>query len=691
MTAIEKNSDFFILKKGQIENPSITVIIPAYNSEEYIEECISSIRNQTIKQIEIIIVDDSSSDNTLAKALSLSADDNRISIIKTQKQSGSPGHGRNIGLFLAKAPYISFIDSDDWIDPDMLESLYKAASKDDSDICFLSGFTNHFDDKAQKRYYKQSYIGSNCELKGFHESFMLWDKLFKAEFLKSNNLTIETTAAAEEIPFIIKLYFYAKKSSVSKGNYGYHYRRLNPHSVTTNIRKNAYPSFEFKAWEPVDHWIKHENIPSEYIDIISLRKALSFNYALSIVHEDHKEKFSSEAAEYLKSIDFERISKIAKKLGYESPLESIKNICKKTPPPTKSKNIIFGPNWSTSNPYQKLLYNNLKDIHEIYATGFSPNQFSKEYLNSKKESCGILHLHWLHCFYDPLSTASVDNFIETLGHAKKLGYKIIWTAHNLLPHEASELTIDNHKRVRVAIIDQSDYILVHDDHAADNLKKTFEVPKEKLFITPHGLYDVEIKNESTEGKTGAKTRLGINKNNFTVLIIGRIRKYKGIERALRIFCHGQLGLIKNINLIIAGSPDDQDVDQEIRTFSSKFKNIKYIDRNVPDSELGELFMASDACLLPYEKSLTSGVAFLAISYKTPIISSYLPAFEQFIHDGFALGAKNDDELEQAIYYAAQSFSSGSIKRLFSSLHQSNLTNKYLWSNIVKLPPYTNLL
>lgn len=116
--------------------PLVSVIVPIYNVEKYLSKCIDSITNQTLTNIEIILVNDGSTDNSGIIADEYAKNDNRIKVI--HKENGGQGSARNIGIDLAIGEYIGFVDSDDWIDLDMYEKLYNKANKYNSDIAIGS-------------------------------------------------------------------------------------------------------------------------------------------------------------------------------------------------------------------------------------------------------------------------------------------------------------------------------------------------------------------------------------------------------------------------------------------------------------------------------------------------------------------------------------------------------------------------
>lgn len=684
--------DGFLVCKASIAQPKITVIVPCYNTGNYLFQCINSVLAQSINTIELILVDDSSTDDTLLNLLNYAYNDNRITVVTLSKQSGSPGKARNIGMTLARAPYIYFLDSDDWLEYNTLENLVTTAEANKSEICFLSGFMNHLGEKCNKRYYKKPISDPSSHLMGFHESFMLWDKLWATDFLRKNKLKVAHTSASEELLFILKAYYLAQSTSVSTGNYGYNYRRLNDASITKNIRSVSYPSFEFDAWKLVDDWLSKTKVSENYLTIVKLRKVLSFNYALSIVNEQHRDRFISEISQYMSGVVSAEVRKIAKELNYLEQVDKFSNVIpsslNEVNHATKSRtnNILFGPDWSNSNPYQALLYRALKETYGNYATGFSPSQLTKGYLDSKAGTSSIIHLHWLHPFYDASNIKTAHVFIETLMHAKQLNYKIVWTAHNLMPHDISLESEPVHLLVRQAVLDLCDSIIAHDHRTLLALAEKFNVDNQKCHVAPHGLYKKTLPDKPAV-KSAVRQHLGIGRERFTLLLAGRIRGYKGIERAINIFLNGKKYLRESCTLIIAGHPDDKAIDERIQVAAKLSNEIKYVRGNISDEELEALFIASDICLLPYEKSATSGLAFLSISYKTPLITSKLPAFESFVNEGMALWGADEQELENAIEYAKNAHQHNSLNLIFSALNDDNLEH-LKWTSIMKLPAYS---
>lgn len=131
----------------------VSVIIPVYNVEAYIGECLDSARNQTLKEIEIICVDDGSPDRSMEIVEEHAASDSRIKIIR--KENGGLSTARNAGLMRAEGKYVYFLDSDDAIRPETLECLYTISEKRQLDNIYFGACTCYENRRMKKRYYRR--------------------------------------------------------------------------------------------------------------------------------------------------------------------------------------------------------------------------------------------------------------------------------------------------------------------------------------------------------------------------------------------------------------------------------------------------------------------------------------------------------------------------------------------------------
>ncbi|MDR1195919.1 MAG: glycosyltransferase [Endomicrobium sp.] len=206
----------------------VSVIVPVYNVEKYLKQCLDSIINQTMRDIEIICINDGSTDGSLSVLEYYALKDNRIKII--DKKNGGLSSARNSGLRKAEGEYISFVDSDDWIDGNFLETLYDAAVSNDADIS-RAPYKECFSDKQVDGYIVKLFAlrHSKKDTLGVNEhSIIVWNSLYRHSFLKSvfigGDCFDENILGAEDIPFTVRTSFSAKKIVPTVETY-YYYRK----------------------------------------------------------------------------------------------------------------------------------------------------------------------------------------------------------------------------------------------------------------------------------------------------------------------------------------------------------------------------------------------------------------------------------------------------------------------------------
>lgn len=143
-----------------MDNCLISIIVPVYNVEKYLDKCLESIVNQTYKNIEIILVDDGSKDNCPAMCDEWAKKDNRIKVI--HKENGGLSDARNFGLQSAKGEYVGFIDSDDYIDTTMFEKLLNKTKEEDATMT-LCGLTLSYEDGTVRKYIETNLKNCNAQ------------------------------------------------------------------------------------------------------------------------------------------------------------------------------------------------------------------------------------------------------------------------------------------------------------------------------------------------------------------------------------------------------------------------------------------------------------------------------------------------------------------------------------------------
>jgi len=238
----------------------VTVIIPVYNTEKYLRQCLDSVVNQTLKEIEIICVNDGSTDNSLKILEEYAKNDERI-IIVTQENQGQ-ACARNIGIHEAKGEYISFIDSDDWIDLNFYKTLYTAARKQNADLARTS-YKHWYSENIQVEDYTlgkiiKKRIEEKKDLDINDHSVVVWNAIYKTEWLRENKILFDIShSTTEDVLFTAKTTNLSHKSIPVFGSFYYYRRFLGKdkiaHSSVTGLYK-------------IDNFIKVHNDTVSYIN-----------------------------------------------------------------------------------------------------------------------------------------------------------------------------------------------------------------------------------------------------------------------------------------------------------------------------------------------------------------------------------------------------------------------------------------
>lgn len=224
--------------------PLVSVIIPAYNSEPFIGKCLGSVCGQTLSDIEIIVVDDGSTDATAAMALECAASDRRIKVI--QQDNLYAGVARNNGMKVASGDYLYFLDSDDYIEPNCLELMVQSAELTSSDVvvCRSASIDNVTGEHSLLGYacngvdYRVGFRPKDISSHIF-QSFVgwPWDKLFKAEYVRELNLEYQPLRTTNDALFVF-LALLEAESIVCVDNVLVHHRVNNSDSLENTRSKS---------------------------------------------------------------------------------------------------------------------------------------------------------------------------------------------------------------------------------------------------------------------------------------------------------------------------------------------------------------------------------------------------------------------------------------------------------------------
>ena len=244
--------------------PKVSVIVPIYNVEKYLEKCINSLLSQTLEDIQIILVNDGSKDNSgnIAKEYEKN---NKDRVIYVEKENGGLSDARNYGLKYATGDFIAFLDSDDYIEKNAYEEMYNKAIEENADYVecdFIWEFPNKI------RVDKQYPYKNKKEMLSFVR-VVAWNKLIKRQLITDNNLEFPKGLRYEDVEFTYKLIPFINKFAYVDKPFIHYVQREGSIANVQNERTAEI----FTVLDNVVEFYKKNNIYEEY------RNELEYNYA----------------------------------------------------------------------------------------------------------------------------------------------------------------------------------------------------------------------------------------------------------------------------------------------------------------------------------------------------------------------------------------------------------------------------
>lgn len=239
----------------------ISVIIPCFNVEKYLDKCMESVLEQTLADIEIICINDGSTDNSLDLLNSYAASDKRITVIN--KKNEGVGIARNTGLKLAAGEYVYFVDPDDWLcGKDVFEKIYEKAKDENLDMLIFGGYSCRIKSGKifttrggyslkylPKKYFNRIFSHKDVKDDIFKFPSTTWTKLYKKEFLDKNNILFQTIPVGQDqLPFFHSMITANRIAVLNECLYCYRKNRPNS-AMTAKKRKSFSPLFVIEGIE----------------------------------------------------------------------------------------------------------------------------------------------------------------------------------------------------------------------------------------------------------------------------------------------------------------------------------------------------------------------------------------------------------------------------------------------------------
>jgi len=256
--------------------PAVSILVPIYNASNYIERCAHSVFQQTFDDIEYVFVNDCTPDDSIKKLKKVIEQypnrKDKIKFIYHKKNQGI-GVSRNSCIENALGKYIQFIDSDDYIEVDMIETMYKRAEEEQADIVVCDAI----DEYKNKLLLRQDYVAESRD-ENFKNQLIneicqgfLWNKLIKRELYVNNKLRIpEGLNYMEDLFIILRLYYFAKKI-VKIDRAFYHYVIYNANSITKNKTHKHFENV-ILFYSSLESFLKENNIFEKYKAVFEQQK-----------------------------------------------------------------------------------------------------------------------------------------------------------------------------------------------------------------------------------------------------------------------------------------------------------------------------------------------------------------------------------------------------------------------------------
>ena len=253
----------------------VSAIVPVYNTEKFLEKCIRSIMSQTLKEIEIICINDGSTDNSLEILKKLQKEDNRIIII--DKKNEGVSKARNVGIENARGKYCLNIDSDDWVESNYFKAMYEKAKLNNLEMLvsdFIVERKNNQEVKKDLEISEEDILTGEEYLEIFYSrnfNGYTWNKLIETSLYKINRINYnEDIGFCEDVEVLSKLA--SNMNKIGKINTAYyHYKVDNFESTTKQEKIKNYSDFE-KCCYQIKRYLKIKNISNEVLELLFQRE-----------------------------------------------------------------------------------------------------------------------------------------------------------------------------------------------------------------------------------------------------------------------------------------------------------------------------------------------------------------------------------------------------------------------------------
>ncbi|MEQ6250816.1 glycosyltransferase [Sulfitobacter sp. HNIBRBA3233] len=543
-------------KDAAFERPRVNVYIPAYNASKYICRAVDSVLEQDVKDVDVCIADDGSSDGTADVLRQRYEDTPRVRV--QSRPNGGIGHASNRAIALGRAPYIGQLDSDDCLKPGAVRRLMEVLDENPGVVCAY-GSCERIDAKGAYMRDEYSWPVFTRE-KMMITSIAHHFRMFRRAAWERTTGFREDIVNAVDYDIFLKLAETGDFHHVEEILYQRRWHGENTSSVNEGFQTRN------------THVVQKETLG---------RLGLDRFWQVDVPDPSEPRRVS-----------------YARKPGV--------------------KTVMFWPNYSRVNPYQHMLYGPMRDRYEVCAGDIDAALEQIETFQNPADL--TFHLHWINFVLngvtDPLvARAEVDLFLHKLSHFVALGGRLVWTIHNTLSHDTPFAELEREMSPRIAAL--AHRLHFHSAASVDEVARAFYLPRDKVVVSRHGHYIGAYPDFVPRAR--ARAELGLAEDDEVILFSGQVRPYKGVEALIAVF-RSLLAERPRAVLLIVGEVKFDLLGQLAPALSEAERaRIRLTNRFVDDMELQVFLRAADIAVYPYQNILTSGSLLLALSFGVPAV------------------------------------------------------------------------
>lgn len=232
----------------------------------------------------------------------------------------------------------------------------------------------------------------------------------------------------------------------------------------------------------------------------------------------------------------------------------------------------------------------------------------------------VCHFHWINgktaqAKTEAEANCAVDYWKDLLARIKKNGHKIVWTVHNVMPHET--LWVEQDKKIHQMMADAADALHVMASDSAALAAPYYTLDRRKIFVVPHPTY--EGAQPDNISRAEARRQLQIGDAEFVFLSFGAIMEYKGYDRLMAAYDELRGKTSRKTRLIIAGLPTDKQLVNKIKAWGESKPDIILDMTPIPHENLQVYYRSADVAVCPYWRTMNSGAALMAITFDLPVL------------------------------------------------------------------------